>query len=89
LDGLSEEVEDGTSNATVPIMLVLSSSRGVVAFSVLISSIVCENKNVLRRVAMFGWYGECRRRSWLLLTKVFDVIDRRVGVVKDETNPGV
>ncbi len=90
MDGLSEEVEDGTSNATVPIMLLLSSSRGVVAVSVLISLIVCDCNNVLRRVAMlFGWFGECRRRCWLLLTKVFDVIDRRVGVVKDETNPGV
>jgi len=55
--------------------------------SVLISSIVCDCKNVLRRVAMlFGWYGE---RCCLLLTKVFVVIDRPVGVVKDETNPGV
>ncbi len=89
MDGRSE-VEDGTSSATVPIMLLLSSSRGVVVVSVLISSIVCERKNVLRRVALlFGWYRECRRRSWLLLTKVFDVIDRCVGVVKDETNPGV
>ena len=85
MDGLSE-VEDGTSNATVPIMLLFASSRGVVVVSVLISSIVCDCKNVFM---LFGWYGECRRRCWLLLTKVFVVIDRRVGVVKDETNPGV
>ncbi len=59
MDGRSED-EDGTSNATVPMILMLS-SRGDIVVSVLISPIVCEykNKNVLRRVAMFGWFAEC------------------------------
>lgn len=88
MDRRSSE-EDGTSNATVPIMLSMSSSLGAVVVSVVISSTVCEYKNVLLRVAMFDWYRECRRRSWLLLTKDFVVVDRRVGVVKDKTKSGV